>query len=430
MPPGTTLNANNKLSYIFKPISQNEENKLENIDEINNTKPSAGGGMGLPALTPIESVSFRNNISEIASNDEKKLIAATNTLAPKKTIVKYPQQQINTQNQTQQQLLQAAKNHQHDPSNPCCKVQIYKKPVVRKVAYKKPLYRYKRVYRQPVQQQVEYIYQQEPQLIETKERIVYVPATSSTANTKTVERIIYVPQPKQQNIPPVQKNYQTQEQQPVKQQDSRVVYRDYTNTYSKQVEKNNNYNSPNSSSQPLSKDGKKYYSPSNYAPNLVSGPTSGDYPVAGNTSDVNMKYSFYINGRGKYSVGLYNDYCSILLSQNGKVIEYKVNGDPKADPNSYKPRLNYFGSPESIAGIPIEYNYNRSVHKIGNTQFDYDFEGFFKNVGNSQVLYTSRSSLLSVDGVRVNYDAMGNVSNVDYNNGLIQYNPNNQSSKR
>ena len=432
MPPGTTLTATDKRSYIFKPTIPVDEAEIEPGFDNNSFKPSAGGGMGLAALTPMESISSTIINTEITPVTKVETITKPTllpALTPLNNIYQYqqsqPQQRVIAQPsnyQSQQQLLQAAKNHQHDPNNPCCKVQQYKK----KVAYKKPAYRYKRVYRQPMQQQVEYIYEQP----EPVERIIYVQSPTPQRQRETVERIVYVPSQTRQQTEPVVKKIYTQEiQQPVKQQDSRVVYRDYTNTYTKPIEKNNNCNCPNTSNQPVSKDGKKYYSAANYDPNLVAGPTSGDYPIAGRTSEINMKYSFYINGRGKYSVGLFNDYCTILLQQNGKVVEYKVNGDPSADPSTYRPRLNYFGSPETIAGIPIEYNYNRSVHKIGSIKFEYDFEGFFKSVGSSQVLYTSRSSLQSVDGVRVNYDAMGNVSNVDANNGIIQYNPDNQSNQ-
>jgi hypothetical protein len=135
-----------------------------------------------------------------------------------------------------------------------------------------------------------------------------------------------------------------------------------------------------------------------------------------------MNYAFYLNPRGKYSVGVFNNNSTIIISQDGKFKEYKIN-DGSIDPNNYKPKLNSYGYPESVAGVPIEYNYNTTVHKVGNVVFTYDFEDYFKTVGNSNVNYTSHSSLASVDGINVHYDEKNNVSSVDANNGLIQFNP-------
>jgi hypothetical protein len=373
IPKGTLLKANETKSYIIKPaapIKNIVPFKPNDSDELIGTKTSAGGGF-----------SFLADKEEINEN----YVSLTD-------FIETPTQN----NQTQQQLQQAAKNHQHDPNNPCCRVQM-NNPAKKKVAYKKPVYRKKKIYVQ--QPAVVYAYKQDPVKTQNIERIVYVPIQQTQQEPKKTVQV-YKPQ------------LTTQSAQPTKSQ-QKVVYRDYTNTYTKS----------NPSTQPenigASKDSKKYYNPNNYANGLNSGPTSGDYPVAGNSSDVDMKYTFYVNPRGKYGVSIYNNNCSVLLQQNGKVVEFKVYGDAKTE----QPKLNHFGSPESIAGIPIEYNYNRSVHKIGNIKFDYDFEGFFKSVGNSNVFYTSRSTLSRVDNTNVRYDASGNVTSVDQNSGIVQYNP-------
>jgi hypothetical protein len=251
---------------------------------------------------------------------------------------------------------------------------------------------------------VVYAYKQDPIQTKNTERIVYVPLQSEQEQIK---------QPKQQVYTPKEEPSQNKE---------KVVYRDYTNVYSKESPLYQTpCNCPQSNQQAtIAKDAKSYYNPNNYAAGLNSGPTSGDYPIATSASNADMKYTFYVNPRGKYGVSIYNNNFSVLLSQNGKVMEYKAYGEGS---NTGNPKLNYFGSPESIAGIPIEYNYNRTVHKIGNIKFDYDFEGFFKTVGNSMVFYNSRSSLSKVDNINVKYDASGNVTSVDSNNGVIQYNP-------
>ena len=131
-----------------------------------------------------------------------------------------------------------------------------------------------------------------------------------------------------------------------------------------------------------------------------------------------MKYTFHVNKDGKYGISIYNDYAYVLLSQNGNVIEYRMGSDA----NLGKPKLNFFGAPTVVAGIPIEYNYNRSVNKIGNICFEYDFEGFFKKVGKSCVFYNSRSRLSNVENIFVRYDGNGMVSSVDPNNGTVLLN--------
>ena len=431
MPVGTTLNSKNGRSFIFKPAVpvQESEEKKDISEETISTKPSAGGGMGMPALAPIvDEPKKDNSIPALAPIENITKTAETAAMTALTPIRNYTQQQNQQaqppQNvqygatkatyQTQQQLLQAAKNHQHDPNNPCCKVQMYNPAAAKKTVAKKPVYRKKRYYRQP-QQEIVYVYEdvhQQP--------------------VERVETVVYVPTQKQYSRPQSQ-TYQTQQTQPVQQQvqqvqqpQQKVIYRDYTNQYTKQTpQQQNNCNCPGTTNQQqkTSADGKKYYNPNNYASGLNAGPTSGDYSGSNNSNNVNINYTFYLNPRGKYSVGLYNNYCTFLVSQNGELKEYKINGDPSIDPNSYRPRLNYFGKPENVAGVPIEYNYNRTVHRIGNIKFEYDFEGFFKTVGNSNVFYNSRSSLAKVDDINVQYDANANVTSVDPNNGLIQFNP-------
>jgi hypothetical protein len=373
IPKGTLLKANQTKSYIIKPAAPIKNIVLftpNDSDELIGAKTSAGGGIG-----------FTTNEDEINEN----YISLTDLVAT-------PIQN----NQTQQQLQQAAKNHQHDPNNPCCRVQM-SKVQKKNFANKRPVYRKKKTY---IQQPVVYAYKKDP------------------VKTKNIERIVYMPvqQTPQQQKQAVQVNKPQVVSQPVQQtakSQEKIIYRDYTNTYSKA--------NPSSQSENIAtnKDNKKYYNPNNYASGLNSGPTSGDYPVSGNSSDVDLQYTFYVNPKGAYGVSIFNNNCSVLLQQNGKVIEFKVYGSTKKD----QPKLNYFGSPENIAGIPIEYNYNRTIHKIGNIKFDYDFEGFFKAVGNSKVFYTSRSTLLRVDNTNVRYNASNNVTSVDQNNGILQYNP-------
>jgi len=374
IPKGTLLKANETKSYIIKPaapIKNIVPFKPNDSDELIGTKTSAGGG-----------ISFLTDKEEI----NETYISLTDLV---ETRIQ--------NNQTLQQLQQAAKNHQHDPNNPCCRIQM-SNSVKKKIVYKKPVYRKKKPF---TQKPLVYAYKKDPVKTQNIERIVYVPVQQKQQEPKQTVQV-FKPQVVSQPV-----------QQPTKSQE-KVLYRDYTNTYTK----------ANPSSQPentgSNKDNKKYYNPNNYASGLNSGPTSGDYPVSGSSSNADMKYTFYVNPKGKYGVSLYNNNCSVLLSQNGKVMEYKTFGDPKT---IQQPNLNYFGSPESIGGIPIEYNYNRTVHKIGNIEFDYDFEGFFKTVGNSNVFYTSRSTLSKVDNTNVRYDASNDVTSVDQNNGIVQYNP-------
>ena len=120
--------------------------------------------------------------------------------------------------------------------------------------------------------------------------------------------------------------------------------------------------------------------------------------------------------RGEYSVSVFNSYASVLLQQNGKIIEYKIN-DQQTSTNT--PKYNYFGAAESIGGIPIEYNYNRSVNRIGDVQFTYDFEGFIKTIGNSTVLYNSRSRISQVDNIFINYNGTEAVNVSPANTGKV-----------
>lgn len=368
VPAGTLLKATDSKTYILKPISTQQDIEQDGAN-LQTYKPSAGGGIGL--------------------------------ILEDENVIEYIGIQNNNQTQpTKQELELAAKKHKHDPNNPCCKVQMYYANSPKKVIKKKK-------YTPKKTTPTVYTYKQDPVQTKNIERIVYVPVQSTQQYQ----------QPKQETYKPSQTVVQ------VNQPRERVVYRDYTNAYTKQAPPNtsSNCNCPGTNAQQknTSNDPKAYYNVNNYANGLNAGPTSGDYPMNNKSSEADMKYTFYVNPRGKYGVSLYNSFCSVLLSQNGKVVEFKEYGDP----NQPKPRLNYFGSPESIGGIPIEYNYNRSVHKIGNIVLDYDFEGFFKTVGSSNVFYTSRSSLSKVDNVNVRYDGMGNVTNVDQNDGLIKYNP-------
>ena len=386
MPVGTTMTATDRKSFLFKPaIAEEPTEKKDNSEEVMSTKPSAGGGMGMPALAPIveESKKTTDVIPELAPIENRSKpaeVIAMPALAPiQNTYQQQPYQQAPAQQKVvktnyvtkKQQLLQAAKNHQHDPNNPCCQVQMYNPntgTVAKKVVAKKPVYHKKKrvAYRQPVQ----YIYVQEPQQTQTVERIVYVPAPQQQANKTTTQ--VYKPEPQPAAV--------AQPQQ-------KVIYKTYTNAYAK--------------------------------PSTPVNTT----PATNYSNNSEMKYTFYINTRGKYSVGVYNNNCTIFLGQNGRFSEYKINGDPNANPNNYKPKLNSYGDPESVAGIPIEYNYDRTIHKIGNVVFEYDFEGYFAKVGSSNVSYTSRSSLAKVDNILVHYDPNANVTSVDQNDGLIQFNP-------
>lgn len=409
IPNGTS--SSTYKSILFKPTTNKSEESINAYrDEVINSKPSAGGGMGMPALAPIEYMPKVNPVPELAAIDEKYLKKETNLpipeLAPIESFTRQeiPRKELYVSIPNQAKSTSQAIPNQHYHTCNCLYCQKY----VNAPQKKKPTTTKKYTSKKPTSnQKIVYIYRDAPQPTQPTERIVYVPA--------------------QEN----QQYYQQPQPQPQKQEPQKIIYRDYTNTYN-----NSGYNKDCNCPQQGNRqtggenDVKKYYNPNNYSPELTAGPTSGDYPLNKISSNINMRYSFYLTDRGKYSVGVYNESATILLSQNGKVLEYKINADPNTDPYAYNPKKNFFGSPESIGGVPIEYNYNRSVHKIGNIKFEYDFEGFFKTVGSSKILYTSRSSLAKVDGIGVSYDSGGNVTGVDPNNGIISYNPENQSSRR
>jgi hypothetical protein len=411
MPKGTSMIARTGRSFLFQPaipVVDTIDEIKNSVDEQMNSKPSAGGGMGMIALAPIETTTEKKSnampaLAPIESSIPILETSSTTTLKPINSQQGQPAKQLYTPTAPRQQQPQMTVpcQHVHAVNCPCCNAgkKVYtapkKKWTAKKRYYPKPVYNTQPdYYTQPVyKSEVTQVYQQQdPNRTRITERIVYVPMNQRTAQKQVAQTQQY--------------------QAPAKQE--RVVYRDYTNAYNKQqaVQQNNQPSNAN-----------KYYDPKNYAPGLSAGPTSGDYPASGNSSNVDMQYSFYLNKRGKYSVGVYNYACSITLSQDGKIKEYKINADPKVDPKYYKPKLNFFGSPENVAGIPIEYNYNRTVHKIGDVVFEYDFEGFFEKVGTSTVYYTSRSSISQVDGINVHYDPNNDVASVDPNNGLIQFNP-------
>ncbi len=421
IPKGTTLNAKTGTSYIVKPLTQAQldgTNQNEKTDTEPAYKPGAGGGMGMPALAPIEqdnepvqeinpplapiettTVTTDNTVPELAPIAEQN----QQPVLPRKQLAIYqPQQKAPVQPKPVAKANPCI--HTDGTYCPCC----VQKPAT-KWAHKKK-WTPKRTYRKPAAPTVIYVYQTPPpeqqpqQPVKAKQRVVYVPAQQQTYQQ---------PQPQQQRqVQPVQ--------QPVKQQE-KVVYTDYTKVYYKEPEKPNCNCNQNASSGSSANNPQKYYDPAKYK-GLVAGPTSGDYPAnTATATNEPLKYTFYVNNRGKYSVGVYNQGMTVLVGQNGIVQEYRVNGDQDA---ANKPKVNYFGKPESVGGVPIVYNYNRSVNSIGNIKFEYDFEGFLKNVGSSTVLYNSRSNIASVDGVNVQYDGRGYVTGVDSNNGLLQYNSN------
>ena len=387
MPTGTKLSSQNG-SFIFKPITQVQisEESSDNIYGPYRNRTSAGGGMGMPALAAIETYVKKDESTMPALAKIEKLetpktdiIPALAPIEPGYTKTEYTAPALAAIENFKYQPIKKTTvpcQHIHDPNCPCSHAPV-KKPVAKKKTIAKS---------GSSKPKVIYVYKQAPQQY-NNERVVYVQNSQNVQTEQPQE------QPKQQM----------------------VLYRDYTNVYNKQNQ--NQSQQPSTKSSNL-QDAQKYYNPSNYAQGLSAGPTSGDYPMTNTSADVNMKYTFHVNEKGKYGVSIYNDFCYILLSQNGKVIEYRSSSDP-----SYgKPRLNFFGAPTNVSGIPIEYNYNRSVSKIGSIRFEYDFEGFFKKVSSSNVFYTSRSSLSNVDNIYVRYDGGGRVSSVDPNNGIVSFN--------
>ena len=376
IPTGTKISSE-KGSYIFKPITiveQKENINTENVPFRN--KPSAGGGFVLPELAAIEKIETTKEISIPELAPIEKIITSKNDIIPELA-------PLDEQHFQQPLKVNASKKgvpckHIHAPNCPC-----HHQPIA-KTTYttKKKTYTTKKKTYGP---KVIYVYRDAPRTEQTNERIVYI--TQQKTEYKQEE----------------------QQKQPM------VLYRDYTNVYNKQ----NQTSSNTANTKPSNvQEAQKYYNQGNYAQGLTAGPTSGDYPMTSSNYDATMKYTFHVGDRGKYGVSVYNDQVYIMLSQNGKVIEYRST----IEGSGGRPKVNFFGAPTNVAGIPIEYNYNRSVSKIGNVRFEYDFEGFFKKVSNSNVFYTTKSSLSNVDNVYVRYDGAGNVSSVDPNYGLVQLN--------
>lgn len=399
IPTGVKLSSEKGSSYIFKPITivEQKQNTSSTTDYVPyRNKPSAGGGFVLPELAPIEkeSVAKDNVIPALAPIE--KMEAAKEIAIPE--LAPLPKENNNFEagipslaplsGEHYQQPVKtnaSKKNvpcvHVHAPDCPC-----YHAPTVTKTTPKKKYTTSKK--KTTNSPKVIYVYRDAPKPVQTTERIVYVP----------------------------QEHYVETKQEEQEQKQEKILYRDYTNAYNKQTQQNSK---PVVTTKPGNlQEAQKYYNPSNYAQGLTAGPTSGDYPMTSSNVDANMRYTFHVGERGKYGVSVYNDVCYIMLSQNGKVIEYRSSADPQYG----KPKLNFFGAPTNVAGIPIEYNYNRSVSKIGNVKFEYDFEGFFKKVGPSNVLYTSKSSISNVDNIYIRYDGSGNVASVDPNIGLVQLN--------
>ena len=393
IPTGTKLSSEKGASYIFKPITiveQKENISSDNIPYRN--KPSAGGGFVLPELASIEgSKTVKNNIipelAPIEKMEEKKDILIPELAPIEKVKVSNEVSIPELAPLDEVHYQQPVKTNTTKKGVPCVHVHAPNCPCYHPTATKSTYTTKKRTYttkKKTYVPKVIYVYRDAPRTVQTNERVVYV-------------------------------NQQTETKQEEQQKQPMVLYRDYTNVYNKQNQQSSNSGNTKPSN---IQDAQKYYNAGNYAQDLNAGPTSGDYPMTSSNYNATMKYTFHVGDRGKYGVSVYNDQCFIMLSQNGKVIEYRST----IDGSSARPKVNFFGAPTNVAGIPIEYNYNRSVSKIGNVKFEYDFEGYFKKVGSSCVFYTTKSSLSSVENIYVRYDGSGNVTSVDPNNGLIQLN--------
>lgn len=405
LPKGTLLNAKSGTTYTVKPLTPAELNNDKAVAEPV-YKPGAGGGMGMPALDPIEetTVTKQEQIPELAAIETT--IEKKENVMPALAAIEVDKQPMTYQGQNMQQPQQVKTTYQskaptaakpciHTDGSycPCC----VQKPVKKWTPKKKWTAK-----KWMPKKAAKVVYVHQPQIIPAQQPV------------KANQRVTYLPnQPKAVNQ---QMQPQTLVQQPVKQPQEKVVYTDYTKAYYKEPEKPA-CNCPGNTNNSNNNNPQKYYNPTKYA-GLNAGPTSGDYPVA-NAAPTNdqLKYKFYVNQRGKYSVEIYNHAFSAFLQQDGTLKEYRFNGDAA---NS-QPKMNYFSKPESLAGTPIVYNYNRTVNKIGNVKLEYDFEGFIKTIDGNTVLYTSRSSLSGVNGIRVQYDGSGNVTGVDSNDGIIQY---------
>jgi hypothetical protein len=403
IPKGTSLTAQDRVSYIFKPAQvQNIEPFLPTQNNQPNIQVSNQAPIIQNYLQPAKTVTYckprAGGAMEISYFDEDEDGAT----------------QYQYQGQQQQPVAQQQAKP-HTATCPCCHQK-------KKVWYKKPFYKAP-VYKAP------------PQIVYVERQAAPTVVYQQAPAPKPSQTIVYVPV--QQYQEPAK-----QQAQPVQQQD-RVVYTNYTKAYidAQPAQNNcncpstttnsNNYTNNKANSKPAAGQ-KQYierflYNQNGYA-GVAPGPTGGFDPIYGPTSDAPMKYSFYLTPRGKYSVGIYNDAATVYLTQDGKVLDYKYSAPADADPKKYRPKLNSFGKPENVGGVPIEYNYNRSVHKIGNIELKYDFEGFLEHVNGSNVQYNSRSSILQVDNVKVRYDSNGNIESVDDNDGLIIYNPSTQQS--
>lgn len=434
LPYGTEIKGTRKQAVLVRPnvVVQPQEKPY---------KPGAGGGMGLilsddepqQQTTEYQGVTYQSQQPKYVT----KKVTVYQQQPQQVVYQQQPQQQVVYQQPQQQVAYQQPKTtytakpclHNHTVPCPCCVA----KPAVAKKWKPKPKKRY--AYRQPVT----YIY--EEIIEEPQPQIVY-----QQPQVKVQERVIYVPM-QQQKQTVVQ---QPITQKPVEQPQQKVVYTDYTKIYYKEPEKpqnncacpvntntnnyNNNNNQNNSNNNYYNQNNnqssgtmgvnnsanqpQKYYAPSNYQ-GLNAGPASGDYPINNNTTDDPFRYTFYVNEKGKYSVLVYNQRASLIVRQDGIVESWNPTSESNSQQNNGT-KLNYFGKPETLGGIPIAYNYNRKIHKIGNIKFDYDFEGFFKTVNGSNVFYNNRSSLERVDQTKVIYDMNGYVTGVDPNNDLIK----------
>lgn len=376
MPKGTVLAAQKRVSYVFKPaVPQTTTTKQEFVE---NYKPGAGGGYIMPELEKIEN-------------------SSTNSTSSMPALALIEQQAVATNYYTQQQPVRLAAAQPVAPKKVAAQ-QPCNCPTVKKKKWYPPKKKY--YYKPPVQPTVKYVEQ-------PSQTIVYVPVQQQQQTS---------PAPAQQPV----------YQQPVQQQPKdNFTYRDYTNTYKKEQNYKNPCNCGTQSSQPQqtkpsiftkSEDPSVYYDPTKYS-GVSAGPTSGDYPVNPTDvgTDLGMRYTFFVNRKGEYSVKVYNSLMDVLIRQDGKVIEYNVNGTQ--DANAPK---NYFGSIDNLAGVPITYNYNRSINRIGNLDFTYDFEGFIKTIGGTPVVYNNRSKLSQVGNVHVTYNGNA-VSGVTPNNNLVVF---------
>lgn len=388
LPKGTILASQLGLAYIVKPaiprvLIDSSDNNIQSF------KPKAGGGFGMIDLAPIEqdanTAKFQpnNGMIDLAPIETTTILANQTTMIDLAPIEDYqPPAENNIRPANTYQAQTAPVYYQPQPKKVYTQTQKKWKPnpcpcaVPKRKWYppKKRTYSYTK----PAPQQ---------------------PATVIKYIDRPRETIVYVPVQQQQQ-------QKTEYKQPVQQEQpkDKFVYTDYTNTYKKAdtYNKTCNCNNQQQTTSTTPKDPAQYYNPSNYV-GLNAGPTSGDYPVNPTNQNVGspMQYAFYVNKKGEYSVNVYNNYASVLISQNGRIQEYKINDQQTA---ANTPKYNYFGSAESIGGIPIEYNYNRTVNKIGNVDFTYDFEGFIKTIGASTVQYNSRSRISQVDNIVVSYN--------------------------